>query len=157
MTEVECFDPLSNDWTVSAQLPESRSEAGAVVIWCWTWTSPCTVKLLFSPLLCSLRNQSSSSKVHLQVSKVQAIIIYQGGLFITRVRFNEILQPEIGLPNGLFPWGLGSVMRLEASLRHFILVTDGLTDLGFTREVFNSTYHFGNSSNNNVFIYQKVK
>jgi len=32
MTEVECFDPLSNEWTVSAPLPESRSEAGAVVI-----------------------------------------------------------------------------------------------------------------------------
>jgi len=32
MTEVESFDPLSNEWTVCTPLPESRSEAGAVVI-----------------------------------------------------------------------------------------------------------------------------
>lgn len=32
MTEVECFDPLINAWTVSKPLPESRSESGAVVI-----------------------------------------------------------------------------------------------------------------------------
>ena len=29
---VEVFDPLANTWTQSIQLPESRSEAGAVVI-----------------------------------------------------------------------------------------------------------------------------
>ena len=28
----ECFDPLTNTWTKSEPLPESRSEAGAVVI-----------------------------------------------------------------------------------------------------------------------------
>jgi len=33
MTEVECFDPLTNEWTLSKALPESRSESGAVVIW----------------------------------------------------------------------------------------------------------------------------
>jgi len=32
MTEVECFDPLSNEWSLSQHLPESRSEAGAVII-----------------------------------------------------------------------------------------------------------------------------
>jgi len=32
MTEVECFDPLTNEWTLSKALPESRSESGAVVI-----------------------------------------------------------------------------------------------------------------------------
>ena len=32
MTEVECFDPLTNEWTECHQLPESRSEAGAVII-----------------------------------------------------------------------------------------------------------------------------
>ena len=32
MTEVECFDPLTNEWTECQQLPESRSEAGAVII-----------------------------------------------------------------------------------------------------------------------------
>ena len=32
MTEVECFDPLSNEWVECEQLPESRSEAGAVII-----------------------------------------------------------------------------------------------------------------------------
>ena len=25
MTEVECFDPLTNEWTLSKALPESRS------------------------------------------------------------------------------------------------------------------------------------
>ena len=29
---VEVFDPLANSWTQSIQMPESRSEAGAVVI-----------------------------------------------------------------------------------------------------------------------------
>ena len=29
---VEVFDPLANTWTQSIQMPESRSEAGAVVI-----------------------------------------------------------------------------------------------------------------------------
>jgi actin-binding protein IPP len=28
----ECFDPLSNSWTPSDSLPESRSESGSVVI-----------------------------------------------------------------------------------------------------------------------------
>jgi hypothetical protein len=28
----EVFDPLTNKWTLSEALPESRSEAGAVVI-----------------------------------------------------------------------------------------------------------------------------
>ena len=32
MTEVECYDPLTSDWTECLQLPESRSEAGAVII-----------------------------------------------------------------------------------------------------------------------------
>lgn len=32
ISEVECFDPLTNEWTVVKPLPESRSEAGAVVI-----------------------------------------------------------------------------------------------------------------------------
>lgn len=32
ISEVECFDPLSNEWTIVKPLPESRSEAGAVVI-----------------------------------------------------------------------------------------------------------------------------
>jgi len=32
ISEVECFDPLSNEWTIVKNLPESRSEAGAVVI-----------------------------------------------------------------------------------------------------------------------------
>lgn len=32
MTEVECFDPLTNEWMECEQLPESRSEAGAVII-----------------------------------------------------------------------------------------------------------------------------
>ena len=32
ITEVECFDPLTNEWSLSTPLPESRSEAGAVII-----------------------------------------------------------------------------------------------------------------------------
>ena len=32
MTEVECFDPLSHAWSECDHLPESRSEAGAVII-----------------------------------------------------------------------------------------------------------------------------
>jgi len=32
ISAVECFDPLTNEWRESTSLPESRSEAGAVVI-----------------------------------------------------------------------------------------------------------------------------
>jgi hypothetical protein len=32
ISEVECFDPLANEWRLSKPLPESRSESGAVVI-----------------------------------------------------------------------------------------------------------------------------
>lgn len=33
IAEVECYDPLTNNWSDCPPLPESRSEAGAVVIW----------------------------------------------------------------------------------------------------------------------------
>ena len=29
----ECYDPLINTWTSSVELPQTRSESGAVVIW----------------------------------------------------------------------------------------------------------------------------
>jgi actin-binding protein IPP len=32
MTSVECFNPLTNSWSERPPLPESRSEAGAVVV-----------------------------------------------------------------------------------------------------------------------------
>lgn len=32
LSSVECYNPLSNIWTECPPLPESRSEAGAVVI-----------------------------------------------------------------------------------------------------------------------------
>lgn len=32
VASVECYDPLTNTWTQSHTLPESRSEAGAVAI-----------------------------------------------------------------------------------------------------------------------------
>jgi len=32
ISEVECFDPLTNEWSLKTALPESRSESGAVVI-----------------------------------------------------------------------------------------------------------------------------
>lgn len=32
LSSVECYDPLRNVWKECPQLPESRSEAGAVVV-----------------------------------------------------------------------------------------------------------------------------
>jgi actin-binding protein IPP len=32
MSSMECYDPLTNAWHDGPQLPESRSEAGAVVV-----------------------------------------------------------------------------------------------------------------------------